>query len=308
MKNNYHKPVMLNEALHYLQPLPDLRYIDCTLGDGGHTLELLRQGSEVLGIDAFPNALERAKKRIKEEGLRDKFSGVVGNFKDLQEIAEREGFSDVNGILFDLGYSSYELDEGGIGLTFQKDEPLDMRMDKDLGVTAADLLNTLPEKQLAKIIRDYGGENMANRFAKEIVKFRNLKKFQTTKELKEVIESAAPSGYERGRINPATRTFQALRIAVNDEIENLKKALPQAARLLLPGGRMIVISFHSLEDKATKKFGRLDVQPSAFALDEVTKKPLVPTAREVDENIRSRSAKMRVYEKSNKTKKNDKNT
>ncbi len=288
---------MLDEALHYLQPLPGLRYIDCTLGDGGHTLELLRQGGELLGIDAFPDALERAKQRIKDEGFEDRFTGLVGNFKDLQQLAESSGFSQVNGIIFDLGFSSYELDEAGIGLTFQNDEPLDMRMDKNLGVTAADLLNTLPEKQIATIIRDYGGENMAHKFAKEIIKFRNLKKFQTTFELKKVIESVAPSGYERGRINPATRTFQALRIAVNDEIDNLKKALPQAARLLLPGGRMIVISFHSLEDKVAKEFGHLHAQPSAPKLIEVTEKPLVPTAREVDRNIRSRSAKMRIYEK-----------
>ena len=315
MKNNYHKPVMLDEALHYLQPLPGLRYIDCTLGDGGHTLELLRQGGEVLGIDAFPDALERSSQRIKDEGFDDKFTGAVGNFKDLQEIAEKNGFEQVNGIIFDLGFSSYELEHGGIGLSFQKDEPLDMRMDKTLGVTAADLLNTLPEKQLAKIIREYGGEKMANKFAKEIIKFRNLKKFQTTSQLKEVIESVAPSGYEKGRINPATRTFQALRIAVNDEIDNLKKALPQAARLLLPGGRMIVISFHSLEDKVAKDFSRFNAQPSATeATTEVTKKPLVPTAREVDQNVRSRSAKMRIYEKAQKKnhksekQKNEKNT
>jgi len=297
MNNNYHKPVMLDEALHYIQPLPGLRYIDCTLGDGGHTLEILRKGGEVLGIDAFPDALERAKQRIKDEGFESKFTGIVGNFKDLHKLAEQSGSNQVNGIIFDLGYSSFELEQSGIGLSFQKEEPLDMRMDKTLGVTAADLLNTLPEKQLAKIIREYGGENMANRFAKEIVNFRNLKKFQTTTQLKELLESAAPSGYERGRINPATRTFQALRIAVNDEIENMKEALPQAARLLLPGGRMIVISFHSLEDKVAKDFGRGNAQPSATSVSEVTKKPLVPTAREVGENPRSRSAKMRIYEK-----------
>lgn len=306
MQNPYHIPVMIDQALHYLQPMPGLRYIDCTLGDAGHTTEILKQGGQVLGIEVFPDALERAKKRISDLGLSENFTPVLGNFRNLEEIAQENGFEQVNGVLFDLGFSSYELEHSGIGLTFQEDEPLDMRMDPNLGVTAADLVNTLGEIQLTQIISEYGGERLASKFAREIIKIRKLKKFQTTQQLVEVLESAAPSGYEKGRIHPATRTFQALRIAVNDEIDNLKKALPQAARLLLPGGRMIVISFHSLEDGVVKRFGRSSVQPSAsLVLEELTDRPLQPSQEEIDQNIRSRSAKMRVYEKT-KIKQNQK--
>ncbi len=291
----YHTPVMLKESLHYLDPQEGRKYIDGTLGDAGHTLALLKKGGIVLGIDIYESALARAKERIEKEGLLEDFIGRQGNFKEIERIAGEISFSGVHGIIFDLGYSTRQLGKAGIGLSFQKDEPLDMRMDKNLQVTAADLLNTLPEKELIKLMRDYGGEMLASRFAKEIVKFRGLKKFQTTKDLADLLVSVSPSNYERGRINPATRTFQALRIVVNDEIENLEKALPRAARLLLPGGRMVIISFHSLEDKVAKEFG-YGVQPN---LKSVTKKPLIPGKEEVEKNIRSRSAKMRVYEKQN---------
>jgi 16S rRNA (cytosine1402-N4)-methyltransferase len=285
---------MLNEAINYLRPLPGLSFIDSTLGDGGHALELLRAGSRVLGVDVYDKSVSRATKRIQEEGLSDDFIGVKANFRNLEEVAVSNGFGSVNGVLFDLGYSSAQLEEEKLGLSFLKDEPLDMRLDSTLNVTAEDLLNTVGEKQLAKIISEYGGERLAKRFAKEIVNFRKLEKLHTSKQLAGLLENAAPSGYERGRIHPATRTFQALRIAVNDEIDNLKKALPQAARLLLPGGRMVAISFHSLEDRAVKQFGRQGVQPRVVG---ITKKPLRPTPEEVQKNVRARSAKMRVYER-----------
>ena len=232
------------------------------------------------------------KKRIIELKLSDNFVGALGNFKNIKEIAEQNGFSKVDGILFDLGYSSYELDDGGFGLSFLKDEPLDMRLDKTLGVTAADLLNMLPEDQIARIISGYSDEKMARKFARAIVSSRSLKKIQTTKELADLLRSETSPGYEHGRIHPATRTFQALRIAVNDEVANLEKALPQAARLLLPGGRMLVISFQSLEDTIAKQFGR-SARPKVL---EVTKKPLIPTDEEIRENSRSRSAKLRIFE------------
>lgn len=294
MKDAYHIPVMLNEVRDFLKPLPGLRFIDCTLGDGGHALELLKAGSRVLGVDVSKKALEKASQRFKDNGLMENFVGVKANFWQIDEVAKNHGFDKVSGILFDLGYSSSQLEEDGLGLSFQKDEPLDMRLDDSLNVTAADLLNSLTEDQLARLIREFGGEHMSKRFAKAIFDFRNLKKLQTSKQLAELLENAAPSGYERGRIHPATRTFQALRIAVNDEIDNLKKALPQAARLLLPGGRMVIISFHSLEDRAAKVFDRSGVQPELKAL---TKKPVTPSKEEVEENVRARSAKMRVYER-----------
>ena len=267
--------------------------MDATLGDAGHTLEILKLGGEVLGIEINEEALERAKERIKKEGFENKFNGVLGNFKNIETIAREKGFSKVNGIVYDLGYSSFELENMELGLSFQLDEPLDMRLDKNLGVTAADLVNSLSEKELSSLIFQYSEERMARKIAKAILDSRNLKKVQTTGDLVEIIKSVSSPGYERGRINPATRTFQALRIVVNDEIENLKKSLPQAARLLLPGSVIVLITFHSLEDKVAKDFSRC-ARPS---VSEVNKKPLTPVEEEVRNNPRSRSAKLRAFEK-----------
>lgn len=289
----YHKPVLLNEVIEHLQINKDCKYIDATLGDAGHTLAILERGGHVLGIEVNATALERAANRIKTAGLDHNFIGVLGNFKDIEKLARDHGFDKVSGILFDLGYSSFELDDGGFGLSFLRDEPLDMRLDKTLGVTAADLVNSLNENALTYIIRTYSDEKLASKFAKAIVKYRSLKKIQTTAELAKVLADEASPGYEHGRIHPATRTFQALRIAVNDELTNLEVSLPRAARLLLPGGKLIVISFHSLEDRTTKTFGR-DGQP---ALMLITKKPISPLEGEIQDNVRSRSAKMRVFER-----------
>ena len=289
----YHKPVMLNEVLAHLSVKRGGRYIDCTLGDGGHAVEILKLGGNVLGIDVNAFSLEKAKSRVGDLGLSKSFIGVKANFKDVDKIAQKVGFEKANGILYDLGWSSSQLDETQLGLSFQRDEALDMRIDESLGVTAADLVNSLSEKELAELIFRFSGERLAKRFARAITKNRNLKKIQTTKELADVLVSEAPWGYESGRIHPATRVFQALRIAVNDEIENLEQSLPRAARLLLPGGRMVIISFQSLEDKVAKEFGR-SAQP---LVKELYKRPLTPTLEEIRDNVRARSAKMRVLER-----------
>jgi 16S rRNA (cytosine1402-N4)-methyltransferase len=292
---NYHKPVLLNEVLENLQVEKGKKYIDATLGDGGHTIEILKRGGIVLGIDISDKSLERAEERIQGLTLNDNFKAVKGNFKNIDEIAKSAGFDQVNGILYDLGYSSYELEEGEIGLSFMKDEDLDMRLDDRLGVKAYDLINGLSERDLTKLIFEYSDERLAKRFARAIVRDRSLKEIRTTAQLAEILADEAPPDYEHGRIHPATRTFQALRIVVNDEIGNLEQSLPRAARLLLPDSRMIVISFHSIEDKVAKQFGH-NAQPSK-GLEPVYKKPLVPTDDEVRTNIRARSAKMRVYVK-----------
>ena len=292
----YHEPVLLKETTENLNVKAGGRYIDATLGDGGHTLEILKRGGHVLGIDVNEDSLKRAEFRIEEAGLSESFKGILGNFKNIEEIGKENGFEKVNGIVYDLGYSSYELEESGLGLSFQADEPLDMRLSKSLGVTAADLLNSLNGKDIANLIYEYSGERLSGRIAREIVKARSLKRIQTTKDLVEIINSVSSPGYERGRINPATRTFQALRIAVNDEIENLRKSLPQAARLLLPGSVIVLITFHSLEDKVAKEFGRR-ARPS---ITEVYKKPLRPSKEEIEKNPRSRSAKLRVFKKIDK--------
>jgi 16S rRNA (cytosine1402-N4)-methyltransferase len=289
----YHEPVMLIEALEGLKVRSGGKYIDATLGDGGHALGIMQKGGLVLGLDYDGSALQRASERIQEAGFAEKFIGVCTNFKKIDEVAEKNGFSKVDGIVFDLGYSSFQLDEGQKGLSFLKDEPLDMRLSKDLGVTAADLVNSLNEKDLAKLIFDLSDEKFAKRFAKAIVEYRNVKKISTTKELAEILSSVVPSGYEHGRINPATRTFQALRIAVNDELNNLEESLPRAARLLLPGGRMVAISFHSAEDRIVKLFG----QGEQLNLRVFTKKPAEPSDSEITQNSRARSAKLRVFER-----------
>lgn len=289
----YHKPVLLKETVEALKVEKEKLYIDATLGDAGHTLEILKKGGKVLGIEINEEALKRANERVSKEGFEGNFFGVLGNFKNIEEIAQNHGFKKVSGIVYDLGYSSIELEDMGLGLSFQLDEPLDMRLDKNLGVTAADLVNSLSEKELASLIYRYSDERMSRKIAEAIVEARKLKKIQTTGQLARIIKSVAPPDYERGRIHPATRTFQALRIAVNGELENLENTLPRAARLLLPGGRMVVISFHSLEDGITKKFG-LGAQPM---MKKVTGKPLVPSESEISENPRARSAKMRVFEK-----------
>lgn len=289
----YHEPVLLKEVIEHLKVNKDSKYIDATLGDAGHTLPILARGGRVLGIEINPVSLARASARIAESGLSDGYVPARGNFKEIESIAVDKGFSPVDGILYDLGYSSFELESETFGLSFQKDSPLDMRLDPDLGVTAADLVNALSEEDLSMLISGYSDEHLSKRFAKAIVSARNLRKIQTTAELAEIIKNVSPPNYENGRIHPATRTFQALRIAVNNDLENLENSLARAAHLLLPGGRMVIISFHSLEDRVVKKFG-LRVQPK---IEQVVKKPIVPSDDEVRANPRARSAKMRVFEK-----------
>ena len=287
---------MVKEVLDFFDVAKGKRYIDCTLGDGGHSIEILKRGGLVLGLEVNEAQFAKALERIKGEGLEANFIGEIGNFKYIENLALKHNFSEIDGILFDLGYSSSELEEGNLGLSFSTDGVLDMRLDKSLSVTAADLVNTLSQKSLEKLFFEYGQEKMSRKFVEAIINARKLKKIQTTKELSDLLVSEAPLNYENKRMHPATRVFQALRIAVNTELENLSLSLPRAARLLkrsLPGGRMIVISFHSLEDKIAKDFGR----NARLVVRELTKKPLTPLRSEVEENRRSRSAKMRIFEK-----------
>ncbi len=297
---NYHIPVMLKEAVDALNVVKNRLYVDATLGDGGYSLEILKRGGKVVGVDYDKESLQRATERVAQEGLSENFIGILGNFKHLTKLLGEQEINAVNGIVYDLGYSSYQLDSGYKGLSFLKEGPLDMRLSEEVAVTALDLINFLSEKQLADLIREYSDERLAGRFARAIIEARDLKKLQTTVQLAQVLKSAAPSGYENGRIHPATRTFQALRMVVNDEIGNLKLSLPQAAHSLLPGARLVVISFQSKEDQLVKRFGQ-SAQPNIIGapvtLKVVTKKPLMPSDEEVQSNPRARSAKMRVFEK-----------
>jgi len=282
-----HKPVLLEEALHLLKVEKGKRFIDATLGEGGHALAMISAGAEVLGIEQDPAILAQAQKR-----LNGRARLVLGNFRDIDRIAKGFGFTGVDGIIFDLGISSWQLEKSGRGFSFQRDEPLDMRADPNLTVTAADLLNGLSQDELEKLFQKYGEEERAKPLAASVVRARSLGPFRTTFDLVKVIEKAVR---KRERIHPATKVFQALRIAVNDESSNLRSVLPRAFEVLGAEGRMVVISFHSLEDREVKRFFReLEEGNRGTTLMD---KPIRPTAAEIAENPRSRSARMRGIER-----------
>ena len=299
--NKFHKPVLLKEILDYLNIKREGKYIDATLGGGGHTKAILSLKGNVLGLDCDPEAIKSAGEYlstacpIPDSQMAKLESNTFwclakGNFKDLKRIAQEHNFGKVDGILFDLGVSSHQLDTLERGFSFKSEALLDMRMDPELKVTAADLINGLGKKELEKLFLKYGEENKYRVITKAIVKARKEKLIKKAYELAEIVERVKPRG--KSKIHPATKVFQALRIAVNDELNNLKEALPQALDLLNKGGRLAIISFHSLEDKIVKDF--LKEEKSLLTL---TKKPIVPQEEEVRENKRSRSAKLRVAEK-----------
>ena len=282
-----HKPVLLEEALGFLKVEKGRRFIDATVGEGGHALAIVQRGGIVLGIDQDPEILEQAKSRLGNQAAL-----IQGNFREIERIARENKFTEVDGILLDLGISSWHLKESGRGFSFQKDEPLDMRADPNLNVTAADLLNGLTSNELEKLFQKFGEEKRAKQLADAVVRARSLKPFRTTGELVRVIEGA--KGH-RGKLNPATKIFQALRIAVNDEIENLRSVLPRAFEVLGAGGRLVVVSFHSLEDREVKRFFRqMEEQNRGLVL---TEKPRTPTMAELTQNPQSRSAKLRAIER-----------
>lgn len=284
----YHEPVLLNEVLENLKADKSKVFVDATLGDGGHSIEILKAGAKVIGIDYNDDSLERSWTRIKQLGLSQNFEAVKGNFKDLDILVNEK----VNGILLDLGYSSFHLEGYQKGVSFQKDEELDMRIDTSRGVKAKDLLKVLDVNKLEQVFRVFGEERYSKKIAQEIVKKREVKEIHSTNDLVAIIKSVVPS-QQVSRINPATRVFQALRIVVNGELENLKLAMPKAENLTLPGGRILIITFHSLEEKLVREFSR-DFQPSIKLIGE---SPILPSPLEISRNPRSRSAKLYVFEK-----------
>jgi len=300
-----HTPVLLAEVLRALAVQPGGRYIDATLGGGGHAAAVLEKsspGGQLLGIDADPGAIEAARDKFRGSG--DSILIVNDNFANLQSICIKYDFFPVHGILFDLGLSSLQLDEGGRGFSFQHEAPLDMRFSPGQKTTAADIVNTAPEARLAGIIRTYGEESQSGRIARAIVQERPIK---TTGHLARVIEKAV---WRRGRLHPATKTFQALRIAVNHELENLETALKQAVDLLGYEGRLVVISYHSLEDRIVKQFMQQEARACICppetpvcvcghtpSLRLINKKVIVHTTEEIRANPRSRSAKLRAAER-----------
>ena len=283
-----HTPVLQKEVLEYLDLKPNENVVDCTIDGGGHAsaiLEKIKPEGNVLGIDCDSSMIHRL------EGIQHLIP-VCGNFVDLKEIVQEQNFGPVQGILFDLGMSSWHLEQSGRGFSFLKDEPLDMSY--SAGATARDIVNTAKESEIEKILRDYGEERFSRRIAREIVKERKTSAIQTTFQLVAVIRKAIPARFYHGRIHFATRTFQALRIAVNDELNNLEKALPRSIDVLAVGGRIVVIAFHSLEDRIVKNFFRAQ---SPELLHNLTKKPVVPSYEERIANRRARSSKLRAAEK-----------
>lgn len=307
--NVQHHPVLLQEVIKDLSHCKGGMAIDCTVGGGGHTaalLEAVGPTGKVLGLDADPAAIQRVSKRFSAAITQGQLALVQANFGELKEVASQFGFHPVAAILFDLGLSSFQLDTAGRGFSFRLDGPLDMRFDPEQRETAHDIVNTWDEESLADLLYNYGEERRSRSIAKRIVANRPI---QSTKVLAEVVARTVPKTSNQ-RIHPATRTFQALRIAVNRELTQLQRALTHSLTLLKPTGRIAVISFHSLEDRIVKQWMRAEAQTyvrddshpmggyeKVANLNLVTRKPITPSAEEIQRNPRSRSAKLRIAER-----------
>ena len=311
MEKDYgHKPVLLDECLDALAIRPDGIYVDGTLGRAGHSLEILRRltTGRLIGIDRDLTAIEAAKERLAEFG--DRVTLVHSNFSEVGSVLEQLGVEGVDGMLFDLGVSSPQLDEAHRGFSYMQDAPLDMRMDSTAALDAHEVVNTWSGDELKRILRDYGEERYAAQIARAIVRAREQKEIETTLELVDIIRSAMPAAALREKQHPAKRSFQAIRIAVNGELDALPPMLQSATKMLRPGGRLAVITFHSLEDRIIKQTMRELATgctcPSSFPvcvcgnkpkLELVSRKPIVSGEVELNENPRARSAKLRVAQR-----------
>jgi 16S rRNA (cytosine1402-N4)-methyltransferase len=296
-----HEPVLVDEILFWLQCKPGGAYVDCTLGYAGLATRLLDRTAPdgiLVGIDRDAEAL--AESRVRLQNVMSRVHFHHGNFSDLKTLVAESGLQRVDGVIFDLGVSSPQLDRADRGFSFREDGPLDMRMDRSAGRTAADVIRDLPEAELADLIYRLGEERYSRRIARAIVQARMQSVIGTTRELTSVVERAVPASYRHGRIHCATRTFQALRIAVNRELDVLEPALRDAVDILAPGGRICVVSFHSLEDRIVKHTFRVLANSPEASVRVLTKKPVIASDNESNRNPRSRSAKLRVAERISK--------
>ena len=307
----FHKPVLVGEVIASLQCRAGAVYLDGTLGGGGHAFEILSNSApdgRLIGIDADGDALREAGKRLALFG--DRATLVKGNFADMETTLSSLNIEKVDGILLDLGVSSHQLDTAERGFSFTLDAPLDMRMDGTRGQSASDLVNTLSEEELKQVIWKFGEERMAGRVARAIARRRTVSPVRTTGELAQIVAGAVPKSADTARIHPATRTFQALRIAVNDELVNLDRAIAGGIKRLKPGGRFSIISFHSLEDRIVKNAFRTGEKGCTCPPDlpvcncgwkpvmkVITRKPVVANEAEIRDNPRARSAKLRTAER-----------
>ena len=306
-----HKSVLLNETIDGLNIKPDGIYVDGTLGGGGHAYEVCRRLGEkgsIIGIDQDAAAIEAASARLKDFG--EKVTIVRSNYCDMKSKLHELGIDKVDGIVLDLGVSSYQLDTAERGFSYREDAPLDMRMDTRQKMTARDIVNDYTEADLYRVIRDYGEDKFAKNIAKHIVQARAVKPVETTAELSEIIRASIPMKFQKKSGHPAKRTFQAIRIELNRELDVLRDSLDDMIDLLNPGGRLCIITFHSLEDRIVKSAFRKNENPCTCPPDfpvcvcgkkskgkVITRKPIVPGDEELNENQRSKSSKLRVFER-----------
>ena len=306
-----HVSVLLDECIENLNIKEDGVYVDCTMGGAGHSKEIVKRLSDkglFIGFDQDKNAIATAKERLAEYSDRVRF--VHSNFENIKEELEKIGVYKIDGVLADLGVSSHQLDEADRGFSYMHDAPLDMRMDVRKNFSAYDVVNTYSEEQLAKIIRDYGEDNWAKRIAKFIVEERQEKPIENTGELVEVIKKAIPKKARIDGPHPAKRTFQAIRIEVNNELGVINKMIEDAVSMMNKGGRVCIITFHSLEDRIVKTIFRKNENPCTCPSDfpvcvcgkkskgkVITRKPILPGETEMEENPRSKSAKLRIFER-----------
>ena len=307
-----HKSVLLKESIEALQIKPDGIYVDGTLGGGGHSYEICRHLSDkgrLIGIDQDAAAIEAAKERLGEFG--DKVTIIRSNYCNMVKELKRIGISSADGIILDLGVSSYQLDTAERGFTYREDAPLDMRMDQRQTTTAKDIVNDYSEAELYRVIRDYGEDKFAKNIAKHIVMERGKHPIETTGQLNEVIRRAIPMKFQKTSGHPSKRTFQAIRIELNRELDVLRETLDDMIDMLNPGGRICIITFHSLEDRIVKSAFRKNENPctcpSHFPVcvcgniskgKVITRKPILPSEEELMYNSRSKSAKLRIFERS----------
>lgn len=306
-----HKSVLLNETIESLNVKPDGIYVDGTIGGGGHSYEICKRLGEkgrLIGIDQDADAIEAASLRLKE--FKDKISLVHSNYNNIKSVVNDLGINKVDGIVLDLGVSSYQLDNPERGFTYREDVPLDMRMDRESSMTARDIVNDYSEMELFRVIKDYGEEQFAKNIAKHIVKARSEKPIETTGELNEIIKAAIPAKMREHGGHPSKKTYQAIRIELNHELTVLENSLDTMIELLNPKGRLSIITFHSLEDRIVKNIFRKNMNPCTCPPDFpvcvcgkkptgriITRKPIVPSEEEIAENKRAKSSKLRVFER-----------
>lgn len=299
MAEKFHIPVMLNEVIDYLKLGPGKIIVDATIGTGGHSkgiIERIMPAGKLIGIDRDRDSLSVARQRLGDFGPACEF--VYGNFVNIDDILKNLNIKKIDGVLFDLGLSSYQLGDPNRGFSFQYEGPLDMRFDRNSFISAYDLINNLNEEEISTMLLTFGEERWHNRIAHFLVEERQKRSIATTRELSDIVVKAIPPKYRHYRIHPATRTFQALRIAVNRELETIEAGITKAVELLDSQGRICVISFHSLEDRIVKFAFRKFAASGSIKI--VTAKPLTPQVSEIRENPASRSSKLRVAEKLSK--------